>query len=101
MAFSVNLVLGNKIFHRIFGEKLLELTAKLGGEGLVVRQHQRGAVDIGDDIRHREGLARTRDTKQCLLFIAAQHAVGQLPDRLRLIGGYQFKPLQSQTTLSS
>ena len=78
-------VVGDKVFHRVFGEKLLEFRAKLRGEGLVVRQHERGALDFFDDARHREGLARARDAEQDLLVEAHLHALRQLFDGLRLV----------------
>ena len=61
-------VIAHKVFHRIVGKKLLEFRTKLCREYLVVRQHQCGAVEPFDDISHSKGLARARDTHECLLF---------------------------------
>ena len=78
-------VVGDKVFHRVFGEKLLELRAKLRGEGLIVREHERGALDLFDDACHRERLARARDAEQDLLVQAHLHALRELFDGLRLV----------------
>ena len=40
----VVVVVGDKVLHGVFREKLLELAAQLGGEDLVVGQHQGRAV---------------------------------------------------------
>ena len=53
----------DKVLNRIVREKTLELGVQLGGERFVVRNDQRGFVDVSDDIRHRERLARTRDAQ--------------------------------------
>ena len=89
-------LVGNKIFHRVVREKLLEFRAKLGGEGFVVRQNQSRAVDFGDDVRHRERLAGAGHTEQRLLFQPVLDAVYQAFDRFRLVAGrlvvgYKFK----------
>ena len=66
----VVIVVGNEIFHRIIGEKLPKFGAKLGGKGLVVGEHKGRAVELGDNIRHGEGLARTCHTQQNLFLHA-------------------------------
>ena len=50
-----------------------------------MRDDQRGAVDVFDDIRHRERLAAARDAHEHLCADAVQHAFRQFFDRLRLI----------------
>ena len=57
----VVIVVGDEVFDRIVREHLLELGAELSREGLVVRQNERRTVRLGDDVRHREGLAGARD----------------------------------------
>ena len=81
----VIIVVGDEVFHRVLREKLLELRAQLRGEGLVVRQHERRPLDLFDDARHRERLARARDTEQDLLVEAHLHALRQLFDGLGLV----------------
>ncbi len=91
-------VVGYKVFHRVVGEKLLELTAELGCQRLVVGQHQGGTVHLGNDIRHSKGLARAGYTQQGLFLVPGQHPRCQLFNGLGLvtggfIRGYQFKPV--------
>ena len=81
----VIVVVRNEVFHRVFGKKLFELRAQLRGEGLVVRQHERRPLDLFDDARHRERLARARDAEQHLLVEAHLHALRQLFDGLGLV----------------
>ena len=50
-------------------------------------QNQCGTVDIGNHIGHCEGLSRTGDAQQNLLFHALIDSVGQLFYRLGLIAG--------------
>ena len=83
----VVVVVGDEILHRVMGEKLPEFGAQLGGQGLVVGQHQGGAVHPGDDICHGEGLARAGDAQQGLLLHAGLHAPHQLFDGLGLVPG--------------
>ena len=90
----------DEIFHRVLREELPELGAKLGCQGLVVGQHQCGAVDLGNHIGHGEGLAAAGHTQQGLGLIAVQDALGQCFDGLRLvacwlIGRYKFKLIHS------
>ena len=66
----VVVIIGNEIFHRIIGEKLPKLCAKLGGKGLVVGKDQGGTVDLFDHVCHGEGLARARHAEKHLVFHA-------------------------------
>ena len=50
-----------------------------------MREDERRAVDLRDDLGHRKGLARTGDAKEHLVLIAAFDTANQLPDRLRLV----------------
>ena len=61
------IIVGNEIFHRIVGKKFPELAAKLGGQGLVVGQHQGGPVQLFDHRGHGEGLTGAGNTQQRLL----------------------------------
>ena len=59
----VVVVVGDEIFHGVIREKRAELGAELGGQRLIVGQHQRRAVALGDDVRHGKCLAGTGDTQ--------------------------------------
>ena len=60
---------------------------ELGRERLVVRQHQRRPLQLLNDVRHRERLARAGDAHQHLLAPPVAQPVHQLANRLRLIAG--------------
>ena len=81
----VVVVVGDEIFHGVVREKRAELGAELGGQRLVVGQHQRWAVALGDDVRHREGLAAAGDAQQGLAAVAPLYPLYQLCDGLRLV----------------
>ena len=81
----VIIVIGNKVFDRVFGEELAELRTKLSGKRFVVREHERRTVDVRDDVRHRECFSRTGNAEQRLFVRAFKHTLGQFCDRLRLI----------------
>ena len=92
----VIIIIGNEVLHRRVGEEPLELGAELGRQGLVVGQHQRGLLDLFDDLGHGVGLAGARDAQQHLELVAPQDALAQLLDGLRLIalggeGGNDFE----------
>ena len=80
-------VVGNKILHRIFRKEFPKLAAKLGSQGLVMRQHQSGSVHPLNNIGHGKGFAGAGDPHQGLLLHTVQHAPGQLLNCLRLIAG--------------
>ena len=81
----VIVVIGDKILDRIVREERLELVVELRRQGLVMRQDQRGAIQLLDDLGHREGLARSGDAEQHLVLVAVQNAARQRLDRLPLI----------------
>jgi hypothetical protein len=84
-------VVGDVILHRVVGEELAHLAKELCGQGLVVAQHQRGAVQLRHHIGHGEGLARTRYAQQHLMPVATLNALHQLADGLGLIAcGLEF-----------
>src|SRR3546814_12010307 len=62
-------------------EEALHLAVELGGQRLVGRQHQGRALQVLDDMRHREGLARAGDAEQNLVALARRAVLGQLADR--------------------
>ncbi len=101
----VVVVVGDKVLHCVVGKKLLELGAQLGGQGLVVGQHQGGALHLLDDLGHGEGLARAGDAQQGLLVQPHLNAVGQGLNGLRLVAGglifrYHFKFRHRHTSSS-
>ena len=51
-------VVRNEVLHGVIREKLAKLRAQLRRKGLIVRQHERRAVQLFDNARHGEGLAR-------------------------------------------
>ena len=90
------IIVGDEILHRIVGEKLPELAAKLGRQRLVVGKHQGGPVYLFDHRCHGEGLAGAGNTQKCLLRQPQLHAPGQGFNCLRLVTGgaifrYQLK----------
>ena len=74
----VVVVVADEVFDRIRGEELLELVIELRGEGLVMRQDQRRAVGLLDDLGHGEGLAGAGDAEQHLVLLARREALHQL-----------------------
>ena len=63
----VIVVVGNEIFHRVFGEKLAHFGVELGGKGFVVCHDDSGSAALSDDVRHCIGFARTGYTEQGLI----------------------------------
>ena len=81
----VVIVVRYEIFYRILRKKFAQLGAELCGQRFIVREHQRRALGLLDDIRHSERFARTGNTHQSLLGQAVVDALHQLRDRLRLV----------------
>ena len=81
----VIVVIGDEELDRVLREESLQLPVQLCGEGLVVGQHQGRAVEVGEDVRHGERLARARDAQQRLIAVAPREALGQLADGARLV----------------
>ena len=89
-------VVADEIFHGVVREEFLEFGTELGGQRLVVGQHQGGLLDLLDDLGHGEGLAGAGDAQQGLLAQPVLDARGQGRDGLGLvpgglIGGDHFK----------
>ena len=92
----VVVVVADEVLHRIVGEKRAELGTQLRRQRFVVRQHQRGAVALGNDVGHGKGFAAAGHAQQGLAAVTPLHPLHQLRDRLRLgasggIGRHQFK----------
>ena len=83
----VIVVVGDEILHGVIGEKLLELGAQLGRQGLIVGQHQGGTLDGLDGLGHGKGLAGAGDAQQRLLRKPHLHAPGEGGDGRGLIAG--------------
>lgn len=57
------LMLGDKVFHRVFREKLFKLAVELDRQGLIVSDNQSRLVQGLYHIGHGKGLARSRNTQ--------------------------------------
>ena len=77
----------DEVFDGVVREKTFELGVKLRGERFVVRDDERGLVDVSDDVGDGESFSRTGDAQQRLVLRAGQNAGGQLFNRLRLVAG--------------
>ena len=71
----VVVVVGHKVLHGVFREKLPELLAQLGGQCLIVGQHQCGTLHLLDDLGHGVGLAGAGNALEHLLPQAVFHAL--------------------------
>src|SRR5690606_35385422 len=80
-------VVADEILDRIVGEEALELGIELGGQGLVVRQDQGGALSLFNDLGHGEGLARAGDAQENLILLALIGLVDQFGDGGGLVAG--------------
>ena len=72
----VVVVVRDEVLDRVLGEELAELVAELGGERLVVGDHERRPLDLLDGERHRRGLARAGDAEQRLELVARRRCPG-------------------------
>ena len=90
----VVVVVGDEVLHRVLGEELLQFREELRGERLVVRQDERGAVPLRDEVRHREGLAGARHALQDKAPFAGLQPLQQLRHRLRLVARRLERRLQ-------
>jgi len=81
----------------VIREELLELAVELGRQRFVVRNDQCRLVELRDDVRHREGLARPRYTQQALGSLIGLDAADELFDRLRLIAGRLKRAMEFET----
>ena len=79
------IIIGDKVFHRILREELLEFAAELCRKCFIVGKHQRRAVERSDDIGHRERLPRAGNPPKHLFVQAVFHPGDKRSDRLRLV----------------
>ena len=83
----VVIVIGYEVFHRVVGEKLLELCTQLSRQSLIVCQNQRGPLGLLNHFGHGKGLAGTGNAQQNLLLQAVLNSFCQRGNCLRLITG--------------
>ena len=83
----VVVVVADEEVDRVVGEKTLELAEQLVRQGLVVRDHQRRALHLLDDLGHGEGLAAAGDAEQNLRGISALDSGHKFVDSARLVAG--------------
>ena len=83
----VVVVVGDEVLDGVLGEELAELVAELRGERLVVRDHERRALDLLDHPGHRRRLAGPGRAEQRLTAVRRARGLGELRDRLRLVAG--------------
>ena len=81
----VVVVVADEILDGVLRKETSELLIELRRKRLVVGQNERRTVQPLDDLRHREGLAGTRDAEQHLMLLALPEAADQLLDCRRLI----------------
>jgi len=75
----------DEVLDRVVGEELAELGVELGGEGLVVGQHEGRFLVLGDRVGDRPCLARAGHTEQGLVAHPRLEAVDQALDGGRLV----------------
>ena len=100
------IVVGDKILHRVVGEKLAELLTELSSQRLIVGQHQRGPLDGLNNLGHGVGLARARHAHKHLLTEALLHTLGEGGNGLRLIAcgaifRYDFELRHGETSFTA
>ena len=83
----VVVVVGDEVLDRVLREELAELVAELRGERLVVRDHERRALELLHHPGHRRRLARARRAEQRLPAVARAERLRELRDRARLVAG--------------
>ena len=83
----VVVVVGDEVLDGVVREELAELVAELGGERLVVGDHERRTLHLLDDPRHRRGLAGAGRAEERLVALARLEPGGERLDRRRLVAG--------------
>ena len=90
------IVVGDKIFHRIFRKKFFEFRTKLCCQYFVMRQNQCRPIYFLDNICHSKCFSRARHPQKNLTGITAVKTFNERINCLRLIAGrlirrHQFK----------
>ena len=83
----VVIVIRDEIVYGVFRKELLIFLRELGGERLVMREHQRRFPVCGDHVRHREGLSGAGHAEKRLTWNTLLQPAQKPVDRLRLIAG--------------
>ena len=87
----VIVIVTDKIFDCVFGEEAFHFAVKLRRQYLVRGKDERGALQLFNDLCHREGLARTGHAKQHLIAFTCKRGIDKFADRRRLVtGGFIF-----------
>ena len=81
----VVVVVRDEVLDGVLWEKLLELAVKLRRERLVVGEDQRRPPGLGDDLRHRHGLARPGDAPERYMPVAGSERAQEPGRRRRLV----------------
>ena len=83
----VIIVIGYKVFHRVFRKEFLELAAQLCGQRLVMSQNDGRFLYFFNDLCHGVRLPGTGHTKHGLFLQTQFHSLCQRFDGFRLITG--------------
>ena len=83
----VVVVVGDEVLDGVLREELAKLVAELRGERLVVRDHERRALELLHHPRHRRRLARAGGPEERLPTVPRADRLGELRDRARLVSG--------------
>ena len=81
----VVVIVGNEVPDGVMREVGAEFPVELSRERLVVADDERRKTELGNNVRDRERLARSRDTEERLKTPVAFQPLHELIDRLRLI----------------
>ena len=81
----VIIIVADKIFHRIFREKLLKFAVKLSGQSFVVGDYQSRPLGAGNYIGHGKGFAAAGYAQQCLVSLTCRQASAESVHRLGLV----------------
>ena len=79
------IVIADKIFHGVFGEKFLEFGIKLSCQGFVVCQDQGRALCLGNHLGHGVGFATTSNPEQGLSVNAGFQSLDKFGNGLGLV----------------
>ena len=83
----VVVVVGDEVLDGVLREELAELVAELRSERLVVRDHERRALELLHHPGHRRRLAGPGRAEERLPAVPRAERLGQLGDRPRLVAG--------------
>src|SRR5439155_15459809 len=83
----VVVVVRDEVLDSVPRKELAEFVAQLGGERLVVCDHERRPADLLDRPGHRRRLAGPGRADERLIALAGRKTVGEYLDRLRLVSG--------------